>query len=313
MASFALSFIRGFFRFIDGLAPRAAGRLAFALFQRPPRAKRPVGPGRGEQQQFLATGRRHVIDSPAGQVVAREFGVDRASAPPVLVLHGWGSHSGHMVPVIRAVRASGRTAIALDLPAHGESAGRTLNMVTAVRAVEAVARQFGPFDAVVGHSFGGAVALNAACGSIPGVKALDANRLVMIAAPSSIPTLFEGFGRMLGLGPRTQTVLVRRVEELAGRPLEAFVGAEQLAGLKLATLVAHAPDDKEVAFGEGLAFEGAGPHVQLVRLAGAGHRRILADERLAEAMRSFLGDSPNAGLAVPTVSKMQVSAQIDTR
>ncbi len=81
--------------------------------------------------------------------------------------------------------------------------------------------------------------------------------------------------------------LAERVALIAGRPLADFIGAEQLARLALPTLVVHAPDDKEVAFTEALAFEKAGSHVALLRLPGLGHRRILADSQLGRAVGDF--------------------------
>ena len=75
--------------------------------------------------------------------------------------------------------------------------GRTLNMANAVEAVDAAWREFGPFDTVIGHSFGGAVVLNSAGGTISGLAARVPRRLVLVSAPNDIPNVlvqfFSGF------------------------------------------------------------------------------------------------------------------------
>ncbi len=197
-----------------------------------------------------------------------------------------------MKPVIETYRAAGYRVMSLDLPGHGASPGRRLTMVSAVDAAETVSAWFGPFAAVVGHSFGGAVAANAAAGSIRGIPPLAASRLVLIAAPSSLPAIFTDFGNMLNLGPRTRTAVAGRVEKIAGRPLREFTGSLQLAAAPLPTLVIHAPDDREVAPGHAKLYASAGRHVRLHWAPGLGHRRILADRGVLEAALGFVAGSP---------------------
>ena len=180
----------------------------------------------------------------------------RESAGTVLVLHGWRSRTEYMKALIEAYRDAGFRVMSLDLPGHGGSAGRRLNLASAVRAAHVAGEWFGPFAAVVGHSFGGAVAVNAVAGSIVGIPPLAASKLVLIAAPSSMPDLFRDFGRYLNLGPRTQSAMADQVRRIAGRPLDEFVGSRQLAETAVPTLVIHAPDDREVARRSCRAFRG---------------------------------------------------------
>jgi pimeloyl-ACP methyl ester carboxylesterase len=292
MAPFSFKIIRCIIAGLELASPALAGRLAFALFQRTPDPRRVSERERklnAEAGPFMGEARRHCLVSSHGRFAAFEFGARGGrSAPSVLVIHGWGSRSEHMRPIIARLLAEGHRVVALDLPGHGASPGRRLNMATAVAAVGEACRWLGPFRAVVGHSFGGAVALNAACGSLRGMPPIDVANLVLISAPSSIPALFEEFGRFLGLGRRSQAALERRVEVIAGRSLREYVGARQLQRLGIPTLVVHAPDDREVGFAEAEAYASAGDHVSLFRAEGLGHRRILADHGVADRIAAFL-------------------------
>jgi pimeloyl-ACP methyl ester carboxylesterase len=281
MASFVLNVIRAAFGLADHIAPRLTGRIAFELFCRTANPDKLSAKEKEiviEARDFMAEARLHRLTAPTGCVAVHEFRPPSGRySQTVLVIHGWRSRSEHMRAFIDAFRLAGSRVIALDLPGHGRSTGRRLHMANAVAAAHAAGQWFGPFAAVVGHSFGGAVAVNAVVGSVKGIPPLSAERLVLIAAPSSMPAIFEDFGRFLNLGPRTQTVLADLVERIAGHPLESYVGAIQLAEQPIETLVVHAADDKEVSPDHARGFAAAGPHIRLVWANGFGHRRILGD------------------------------------
>lgn len=293
MSPFPLSVIRGAFRVADHIAPRLAGRAAFEIFCRTPDPLRPEPKERQALERaapFMAEARLHRIPTRAGCVAVHDFrlpeGVERRRT--VLVVHGWRSRSDHMTAIVDVLRREGTRVVALDLPGHGKSSGRRLNMVLAVEAIARAAEWFGPFDAIVGHSFGGAVAVNAVVGSIRGIAPVEAARLVLISAPNSMPAFFAEFGRMLELGPRTQTAIANHVGDIAGHPLDTYVGADQLAEFPVPTLVIHAPDDKEVPADSARAYAAAGAHVKLVWAPGLGHRRIIAGPGVLSELSAFV-------------------------
>lgn len=299
MASFGFMVIRGLVALAGEMAPRLAGRAAFELFSRTPPPGRLSGRERealARSAGLMAEARRHRLRLPDGCVVAYDFAPEGGSrrAPAALVLHGWGSRAAHMATVVAELRAAGFRVVALDLPGHGESAGRRLNMANAVRAVQMADQWFGPFAAIVGHSFGGAVAANAVVGSIAGVPAVGAGRLVLVSAPSSMPALFSDFGAFLALGARAQMALAARVRELTGRPLEEFVVADQLAAHNVPALVIHAPDDKEVPAREAESIVRSDACARIFWAPGLGHRRILADPGVAHVIAEFLTEPVEA-------------------
>ncbi|MBO6716396.1 MAG: alpha/beta fold hydrolase [Rhizobiaceae bacterium] len=302
MASFGFMVIRGVFAVAEHVSPAITGRAAFELFSRVPRPDRLSAKEKAALEMaepVMREGRKHRLKLEDGNwLAAYDFAPARGrkGTPTVLVLHGWRSRAAHMSGYISGLVQGGFRVIALDLPGHGESSGRRLNMANAVASVYAADQWFGPFSAIVGHSFGGAVAANAIIGSVEGVPAVRAGRLVTVSAPSSMPAIFREFGRFLNLGTRAQTALAARVLKLTGRPLEEFVVARQLAEHPLPALVIHAPDDKEVPASEAESMAKAGPHVRLHWAPGLGHRRILGDCGVTRRIVDFLTD-PDVALA----------------
>jgi len=281
MASFALKVTRAVFGAAERLAPPLAGRVAFELFCRTPDVNKPT-PGERralvQAAEFMAEARHHRLTTKGGACIAvHEFRPEGEPLGTVLVVHGWRSRTEHMRALIAGFRDAGYKVVSLDLPGHGQSRGRRLNLAIAVEAVATAGDWFGPFAAAVGHSFGGAVVANAVAGSVKGVPPLAAGRLVLIAAPGSLPMLFSEFSRMLNVGPRAQAAMADIVEQIAGHPLSDYTGARQLSAARVPALVVHARDDREVPPAHAELYASAGAHVRLHWADGLGHRRILAD------------------------------------
>ncbi|MGL4242293.1 MAG: alpha/beta fold hydrolase, partial [Beijerinckiaceae bacterium] len=182
---------------------------------------------------------------------------------------------------------------AVDLPGHGLSSGKRLNMPLAVEALAAARRAHGPFHGIIGHSFGGAVAIVAASGAVPAYRALDLKRIVTVAAPDRMSTYFNAFGRMIGLSGNAQAAMNDRVRSVAATTLDRFDGRARLAGMPVPTLVIHDRDDREIPFADAESMAEAGSHVRLHATEGLGHRRILQSASVARAAAAFLaGKTP---------------------
>ncbi len=293
MSSFGVKVIRALFGVAEHVAPRLAGRAAFELFCRTANPERmTAGEARAVERsaQFMADARHHRIRVGRGCVAVHEFmpWQGRPNARTVLVVHGWRSRTEFMSALISAYREAGFRVVSLDLPGHGASGGRRLTVVNAVDAIHVVGEWFGPFAAIAGHSFGGAVAVTAVAGSIRAIPKLDAAKLVLIAAPSSIPAVFETFFRYLKLGPRSRAAVAGRVARIAGRPLSDFTGPLQMAQTTAPTLVVHAQEDREVPAWHAEEYAQGGQHVRLHWAPGLGHRRILADTGVIKEAVDFV-------------------------
>lgn len=296
MATNALRLLRPLVRAASFVAPATAGNLAFRLFCTPPRHKERSRNGTGTARTAaarLAEARPVAIPFPCGSVCAHVFeplgaGRQAAPAPTVILIHGWTGEAAFMTAFVAPLLDRGFRVVAFDLPGHGASTGRELNIPLGVASLAAVARAFGPVHAIVSHSFGGAIAMAALAGSVPGQPLVAAGRLAMIAAPSSMALITRHYGRALGLGRRGQAALERRIHVVAGAPVESFEGRDQLAAIARPTLLIHCHDDRELDFGHAEALAQAGTFVRLEPMRGLGHRRILQARPVVEAVARFV-------------------------
>jgi pimeloyl-ACP methyl ester carboxylesterase len=296
MASLLEKITRAGLRLVSAQSPEKAGELAFRLFTRTRSAKpqsdkerRAIEKARGRMNETETV--RLVIP---GSVVATHVfrpSPGQGHGRQVLIVHGYRSRSDHMVALADALVAAGHVVVCLDLPGHGASTGRVLHLGKAVEAIDAAWRQHGPFEAFVGHSFGGPSVMAAASGAILHVPRRLPERLVTIAAPSDMADVFGWVGERLGLGVQAQSAFERQVLRFAGRPLSEFRVDRMMHDVRIPMLAVHAEDDKEVAFSNAEAIARLGPHVSLFRATGFGHRRIVSAPAVTRAVAEFLDPS----------------------
>jgi pimeloyl-ACP methyl ester carboxylesterase len=255
---------------VGAVSPRAAGRLAFELFCITGRRQLPrFSPAPDAVERFHAGGR---------QVTSYLW---QGGGPTVLLVHGWGGGSGDLASFIGPLRDAGRRVVAVDLPAHGRSAGRRLNLVQATAAVEMSLRREPAVEAVIAHSFGVPATVLAAG------KGAPLPRAVLISGPVSMEPYLQHFEQLLGLAPAIRTGIrarIRRVLTEGGiDTMELNAVAPRLQGR---ALVIHDRGDREVRS----LRPGAPPRLagaELLATEGLGHRRLLSDPTVVERAVRF--------------------------
>jgi pimeloyl-ACP methyl ester carboxylesterase len=269
-----LGLIRAAFRTAGRLAPGATAHVAEALFVR---TERPAP--RDEEARFLAAAERFTVRA-AGQTIA---GYRWGQHGPVIVFaHGWWSHAGRFAPLAAAVQAAGGQAVAFDAAGHGRSSGWRSSMPEFAASLGAVVSHVEPVRAVVGHSLGGAATIFALA------RGLQAERAVVIAAPSDMPAWAHRFRDLVGLSPgvysRMEDNMQRRLR-LTWQDLAITVAAQRL---QLPGLVIHDVDDPDVPWTEGEAIATGWRNAMFVTTQGLGHRGILRDPDVIQSVVEFV-------------------------
>ena len=239
------------------------------------------------------------------------------AGPDVLMIHGWASSWRMWERPMHHLALAGFRAWALDLPGCGESDalcppnGRyTIANLTSV--VEAFVERVGiERVALVGHSMGGAIALEMSTRRPDATRALVLVAAVVSGRPGLAPHVFLGswFGRRLlefsqqHAAPwlaRTlplRAEVLRDVQDLARAAPQAALGSlqavvdfdfsDRLSEIHVPTLVIVGTRDGIVPPIEGELAASKIPGARLVKLRGVGHQAI--DERPEEFDRLLLG------------------------
>lgn len=292
MPSFAFKVTRLGFATLGTLSPGIASRLAFDLFCRTPSRRPKSEKARAAEQE----GRRRLggaeeMPFPVGKstVMAYRFNGDSANRPRYLLVHGWGSNAAYISALAQGLAENGASVVVLDFPGHGLSSGRSLHIGIAVDTILEAARRFGPFDAAVGHSFGGASLMMAAGGIMKETGTFSPQKLAVIGSPSQVRWLFDGFSRMVGLSTKVKARLIERAERTTGTRLDDFDTVAVAGRLGKPLLVVHAEEDKEVDVAHARRYQSV-PSARFLWANGLGHRRIVGSPQVIAAVRTFLED-----------------------
>ncbi|WP_137896552.1 alpha/beta fold hydrolase [Ramlibacter sp. 2FC] len=211
---------------------------------------------------------------------------DPAPGPFVLLVHGWGDHAAAWLPLAAALQARGLRPILLEMPAHGRSAGATSNLPQFARAIDYVCarlREQGRApQAVVAHS------LAANAGAYAASRGLDLARLVLLAPPASPQAFTRLFAQVFGLSETTRAAMQSHIEAREAVLMARFEPAAVGPRIGAATLVVHDRQDRVNRFADGQAYAQAIPGARLLATEGLGHRRLLKDGGVLQAVADFL-------------------------
>jgi len=203
----------------------------------------------------------------------------------ILLVHGWRSRASRLSALVRALEGPDATVLSFDAPGNGASPGRRTTVLDYAEAVHQLGEQYGPFQAVVGHSFGVLATFLAVR------EGTAARRIVGISGMHDADGIVTEFSRQLGLSAdvkrRLRDKIERRTFTVVDEPWARFVSRVDDPGIPL--LLVHDEGDRVVPSGELDLIAADHPgHVDLMRTAGLGHSRILSDPAVLDAVAGFV-------------------------
>ena len=274
--------VRIAFKLLCRVLPTAAAHLTYQLLSRPPRApERPWQMALREQAQTTR------LAHSSGTLYVYSWG----DGPTVLMVHGWGARATHMGKLIKPLVAAGFRVVSFDAPGHGQSSGRTTDLVQFASAIAAVARFAGPIHTLIAHSFGVAMALYARRD-----WGVEVDRQVLVSSFDHCKWFTDAFAAYVGLDPQVmaqarQLMVDRYVGQLDWEQLSVV---DMLRGTPEPTLILHDTDDLEIPIQHSLSLLQAAPAAQFHTTSGCGHHRLLANPALIERVVRFTRFHVNA-------------------
>ncbi|RTY75384.1 alpha/beta hydrolase [Flavobacterium sp. LS1R10] len=215
------------------------------------------------------------------EVVVYKYG---ESDKKVLLVHGWSGRGTQLFKIADELLKAGYSTISFDAPAHGKSPGKTTIMVDFIDTVLEIEKQFGPFEAAIGHSLGGMSVLNAIN------KGLKVNYAVVIGSGDIVQDIINDFVAKLALKPNVSTLLRLHFEKKYGEKMNsysAFLAAKETA---IPVLVIHDNHDPEVPVRAGIHIHKYLKNGELLLTDGLGHRKILGNIKVIEKTVQFIAN-----------------------
>lgn len=213
-----------------------------------------------------------------GEIAAQRAG----TGPTVLLLHGWEGQASDLAAFAPPLLDSGFSVLAMDLPAHGDSAGKQTSIPQSARALGEIGSALGPFCAAIAHSVGSPVLVEALHAGLP------VQRVALISAPAEYERHARGFAAAAGLNDEEREAVVGLLREALGVDLREISLPRRAVNMHQPALFIHSSDDRIVSIEDSLKSAKAWPGARHIRVDGLGHRRILTDPAVVTAVIEFI-------------------------
>jgi pimeloyl-ACP methyl ester carboxylesterase len=200
----------------------------------------------------------------------------------ILLVHGWSGRGTQLFKIADAVIKEGYSTISFDAPAHGKSPGNTTIMVDFIASILEIDKQFGPFEAVIGHSLGGMAVLNA-------IKSgLSVSNATIIGSGDIVQDILDDFISKLELKPAISSSLRLYFEKKYNENMDSFSAYKAAEKISIPVLVIHDNDDHEVPVKAGIHIHEHLKNGELMLTEGLGHRKILGDPAVIKKIIEFI-------------------------
>jgi pimeloyl-ACP methyl ester carboxylesterase len=253
-----------------------ATRFAAKIFATPLKFKVP------ERELMMRESAKHeLFEIPAIQkkVMVYTYGYSKKR---VLIVHGWAGRGTQLFQLADKILENKMMVISFDAPAHGLSPSKTTSMTEFIETINEINKKYGPFDAAVGHSFGGMTLINSVA------KGLNINKLVTIGADNSIPQIFKYFIKKIELKPIIATKLEVYFERQYKAKIDCFTSEKAAKKVDIPTLVIHDSEDKYVGVRSAIAIRQNLDNGELLITNGLGHHKIFKNKYIIQRIINFI-------------------------
>lgn len=262
-------------QFISFISPKLTTIYAAKLFTTP--LKHSI-PKREWEMDLKSKQKLLTIPKINKQVVVYEYG---KSPKKVLLVHGWSGRGTQLVKIADELLKAGYSTISFDAPGHGKSPGNNSIMVDFIASIHEINKQYGPFDAAIGHSLGGMSVLNAT------KQGLQLKNASIIGSGDIVQDIIDDFISKLQLPSKYAVLLREYFEKKYGGKMSDYSAFKAAQEITIPVLVVHDNQDYEVPVT-------AGQHIykylskgELMLTDGLGHRKILGDDDVVTKVVNF--------------------------
>ncbi len=265
-----------FCKVLQFISPNLAAKFGAKLFITPMNFPRP----KREEMLYKSAQKRHVnIPSINKEVEVIVYGYSKRK---VLFVHGWSGRSTQLIIGADKLLENGLMYIAFDGPAHGGSPGKTTSMPEFVETIQHIAKEFGPFEAAIGHSFGGMCLINAVAAGLP------LKKLITIGAADKISEVILDFTKTLQLRGHISEKIKAIYDKRWQKDIDEHASSNQAKNIDIPTLVIHDTFDNDVDVSSATNIRQNLKEGELYVTQGLGHTKMLLNKEVNQKIVNFI-------------------------
>lgn len=282
------------FKILGLVSPKLAGKLALHLFMKPPNAAPPQREKQIREQAKLSyrdiNGRKialRVWDKLNNENLSKNAATE--TKPTILLSHGWAGRTSQFLEIIKSLVDADYRVVGADIPAHGDSSGTHTNMLDASQVLTVIAQEFGPLDAIIGHSFGTGTTLLAL-----DKFQVNAPKIVLIGAYSRVSFIIDLFSDVFDFNQATKEAMLQVASDKFANSYGIDWDWQNIAPINTIksyegkVLFIHDKDDHEVPLSEVSELHQSKNNAEVLITSGLGHRRILRNKNVVAKVLDFI-------------------------
>ena len=270
------SYILALSRFLTIVSPFLASRFAARLFLSPFRYKLPKREKKMDEESIQ---KEVMVPSMNRSIITYEYG---QSDKKVLLVHGWSGRGTQLAKIAEALKEEGYKCISFDAPGHGKAEGKISMMPFFIKAVHYMDENYGPFDAVIGHSLGGMSSLRAIR------EGMKTEKLVIIGTANNISEITRHFAQNMKMNNKVARKMKSYLDNRFNEDMDVLSGGESAKFVKTPTLVIHDEEDVDVKINSAYEIHEELDNSELMITNGLGHRRILGNPKVINKITTFI-------------------------
>ncbi len=200
----------------------------------------------------------------------------------VLLIHGWAGRSTQLFAFADKLLEKGFMVISFDGPAHGKSTGKTTMMPDFLSTVQKIDETYGPFEAAIGHSFGGMCLYNATS------TFLNLKTFVAIGSGDKVSDIIANFAQNLTLKKQSGKKIQQRLERKWKLKVDDYASHEVAKRIDIPVLHVHDTEDGDVPVSCAYNIRQNLTNGALLITHGLGHTKILRDPDTVKKSVDFI-------------------------
>lgn len=273
----AMGIVRRKLRLLAAVSPQKAAEKAFAIF---------CSPRRKPLKGITATENKGIACSlQVNGYTIYGYCWNSPSSKRILIAHGFESCARNFEGFISPLVAKGYEVVAFDAPAHGNSEGKSIILPLYIQTLKTVYENYGPFDAYIGHSFGG-LAISHLLKTTPHDSS---TRVVFVAPATEIKTVMERFFNIMHLKSEVRKAFEEWSTQQTGITPEDASVRKAMPFIRAKILWLHDKDDDITPFSDVEKVQSDNfSNIRFVVTQGLGHRKIYRDQQTVKQIIDFL-------------------------
>ncbi len=263
-------------RTIEFFSKSLAARLGTRLFLTPINFPTPQ---RETYMQQSAQNKRLFVEEIQKEIDILSYGYSKRK---VLLVHGWAGRSTQLFAFADKLLEKGFMTVSFDGPAHGKSTGKTTSMLEFLSTMKKIPEIYGPFEAAIGHSFGGMCLYNATS------DFFKIKTFVAIGSGDKVSDIVDDFAKNLSLTKQSGSKMKKRFEKKWKLKTDAFASHQVAKKISIPVLIVHDTQDGDVPVSCAYHIRQNLQKGSLLITHGLGHTKILRNSEVVNKTVKFI-------------------------